>query len=109
MTQEVLAAIAGILLSLVCSYVPGIATKYNALDGTKKRLIMAGLLLLAAAGTFGLSCAHIVGGVTCDQPGLIQLATAFIFALIANQSTNSISPELGAKDPSRYSLVEPPA
>jgi len=102
MKPEILAAIAGIFLSVLFSYVPGFATKYNPLDGTKKRLIMLGLLVLAAGATFGLSCAGIVKGVTCDQPGAIQLVTAFVFAMIANQGTNAISPEIGLKKPSLY-------
>ena len=99
MKPEILAAIAGIFLSVLFSYVPGFATKYNPLDGTKKRLVMLGLLVLAAGATFGLSCANIVKGVTCDQPGAIQLASAFIFAMIANQGANALSPEVGLKKP----------
>jgi hypothetical protein len=106
MKAELLAAIAGILLSLLFSYVPKFADWYNPLDGTKKRLVMLGLLVLAAGGTFGLSCDKIVQGVTCDMPGAIQLVSAFIFALIANQSTNSISPEVGLKKPSLYEDID---
>lgn len=108
MKPELLAAIAGIFLSLLFSYVPKFATWYNPLDGTKKRLIMLGLLVVAAGATFGLSCAGIVHGITCDQPGALQLASAFIFAMIANQSTNALSPEVGLKNPLKYMVDDLP-
>jgi hypothetical protein len=102
MKPELLASIAGLILSLLFSYAPKFATWYNPLDGTKKRLIMLGLLVVVALGTFGLSCANIVKGVTCDQPGVLQLVSAFIFAVMANQGTNALSPEVGLKNPSLY-------
>jgi hypothetical protein len=91
-TPEMLALIAGVVLSLVFSYVPGLNVKFAALDPTYKRLIMLGLLVLTAGAVFGLSCASVLTGVTCDQPGLMQLVTILILSVIANQSTFAISP-----------------
>jgi len=93
MTPELLVAIAGIILSLGFSYIPGLDVKFAALDGVYKRLIMLGLILLTAAGTFGLSCAGLIDAATCDQAGAWGLVQLFIFAAIANQSAYMLSPE----------------
>jgi len=93
MTAELLASIAGIILSLLFSYVPGLAERFAFLAGTAKRAIMAGLLLAVALAAFGLSCANVLSTVICDQPGALGLVSAFISALIANQGAYLLSPE----------------
>ena len=93
MSAEQLGLVAGALLSLVLSYVPGLAPKYKALAGDQNRLIMAGLLLIVAVGAFGAACGNLVEStVTCDQEGALGLVTVFIYALVANQTTFTISP-----------------
>ena len=96
MTSELLAGIAGIVLSLAFSYIPGLSTKFAKLESSTKRLIMAGLLLLTGGAAFGLSCAGVFATVTCDKAGALGLVSHFIMALIANQSAYSISPETRA-------------
>lgn len=96
MTSDLLSAIAGIVLSLLFSYIPGLSTKFAKLASSTKRLIMAGLLLATAGAAFGLSCANVFASVTCDKPGILGLISNFIFALIANQGAYSISPETAA-------------
>jgi hypothetical protein len=93
MSSELLASIAGITLSLLFSYIPGLSTWYATLTGQYKSLLMAGLLLVTAAAIFGLSCANVAAYVTCDQAGAISLVKIFIAALIANQATYAISPQ----------------
>ncbi len=93
MNAEFLSMIAGILLSLLFSYVPGASDWYGALDGVHKRLVMLGLLFIATAGAFALSCAGIYDFATCDQAGAVQAFEAFIAAVIANQATYLISPK----------------
>jgi hypothetical protein len=81
-----LAGIAGVVLSLVFAYVPGIEGRFNVLDGTKKRLINLGALALVALAAFGLGCAGWFNvPVTCDQAGIEGLAMAFTAAAIGNQ------------------------
>jgi hypothetical protein len=92
MSAEQLAAIAGVVLSLVFSYVPGLSDWYGALEATQKRLVMAGLLLAVAGGAFGLSCGNVIVSVTCDKAGVIGLISALIAALVANQATYQLSP-----------------
>jgi len=80
MTAEMISASAGILLSLVFSYVPGLSDWFNALDGAHKRLVMLAALVLPA----------------CSQAGLLSLLEALIAALVANQATYMISPKKAA-------------
>lgn len=92
MSAEQLAAIAGIILSLLFSYIPGLSDWYDHLDSTQKRLAMAALLLGVSGGIFGLSCGNVITAVVCDKSGALGLIQAFIAALIANQATYQISP-----------------
>lgn len=93
MTANELAAIGGALLSVLVEIVPGFSKWYDARDKVVQRDIMIGLLLLASAGVFGLSCAKVLGvilpnaSITCDVPGAVKLLTAFLFAVASNQGT----------------------
>jgi len=97
MDVQTLSSVAGAVLSLIFSYIPGAKQWYGALDGTYKRLVMALLLALTAAVVYALSCtgwAHEFGlVVTCDRQGLAALLRAFLSALVANQATYLISPK----------------
>lgn len=96
MTAEGLALIAGTVLSLLFSYIPGLNDKFAELDATKKRLIMLSLLVVAAVVIYGMSClGWALGGyqVTCDQVGLSALVEVLIIAIIANQGIFLASPE----------------
>lgn len=95
-TPELISSIAGIILSLLFSYVPGLNAKFAALEPIYKRLAMLVLLFLTAAGIFGLSCAKLIDAVTCDQEGIWGLIGLFIMAAIANQTTYMLSPEAPA-------------
>lgn len=94
-TPEFLASVAGIALSLIFSYIPGVKQWYNSLTGEWKRLLMAGLLLVVAAVIYALGCAGIVYGVSCDQSGIIRLISVFVMALVANQSAYLIAGSKG--------------
>ncbi len=108
MSAEKLAVLAGIVISLLFSYVPGFATWYNPLDGIKKRLIMLGALLLVPLGAFGLSCATPIDGVTCNQVGAWALVQVFVTAAIVNQATFALSPKK-AEPVEEFEPFEPPA
>lgn len=90
MTQEQLTYIAGIVLSLIFAYIPGIKTWYDVKDSATKALIMAGMLLLVVVGVFGLACAGFSFNavtVSCTKVDLMNLIQVYIFALIANQAS----------------------
>jgi hypothetical protein len=93
MTAEQLALIAGAILSLLVSYIPGLNEKFAGLDSIYKRLIMLALIVLTAVGIFGLSCAGIYDYVTCDQVGAWYLLELIALAAMANQSAYLLSPE----------------
>lgn len=93
MSADQLAAIAGVVLSLAFSYIPGLSDWYGALESVYKRLLMAGLLVVVACAVFGLSCGGLVAYVTCDKAGALGLVNALVAALVANQSTYLLSPQ----------------
>ena len=96
MDEKMLAMYAGVVLSLLFSYVPGLSDWYAKLSGTYKRLVMLGLLFVVAAGAFGLSCAGVLATVACTQSGLMGIVEAFIAAAIANQAAFTLTPQKAA-------------
>ena len=94
MTAEQLGAIAGVVLSLAFSYIPGVREKFGALETVKKSLVMALMLLGVAAGAFALSCAAIVVSVECSQAGAVGLVNVYLAALVTNQATYMLSPQI---------------
>lgn len=97
MSAEMLALIAGSLLSLLFSYVPGLNVWFAGLESTYKRLIMVALLLLVSVSVFAISCTTWGAAwgieVTCDQPGAQIVITSFLLAVMANQGAYGLSPE----------------
>jgi hypothetical protein len=100
MTAEFLSLVAGGVLSLLFSYIPGANSWFAGLQTTSKRLIMLAFLALTAGVVFGLSCTSWGAAwgieIACDQGGAQKLVTAFVLALVANQATYGISPEAPA-------------
>jgi uncharacterized protein YacL len=96
MNADQLSAVAGIVLSLAFSYLPGVSDWFARLDSTVKRLIMAALLAVVAGAVYGLSCADVLTTITCNKPGALGLLNALIAALIANQATFTLSPKAKA-------------
>ena len=96
MTPEQITAIAGAILSLAFSYIPGLKQWYDRKNPEAKRLLMLGLLVVTVAGVFGLACspwgdwAKIE--VTCDAVGFAELVWALVLAIMANQTAYLITP-----------------
>lgn len=96
-TAAWLATAAGVLLSLGFSYIPNVNTWYAALDSTRKRLLMAGLLAILAIGVYVLGCFDILSvNVECTTSGMWSVVMIYIEAVIANQATFMISPQTNA-------------
>jgi hypothetical protein len=95
MTPENLTAIAGILLSLVFSYVPGLKDWYAQLTTEIKRVVMLVLLVVVTGGVLAIACAGYAPdlsiAVACDRAGIVLLIKAFVAALIANQAAYLIT------------------
>ncbi len=96
MDDKTLASLAGVVLSLAFSYVPGLQSWFVELKGEYKRLLMLGLLIIVAGGVYGSACAGWTLTVSCDTAGARQLVSLFISAVIANQAAYLISPQTKA-------------
>ncbi len=107
MSAEELASLAGIALSLIFSYTPGLSVKFAALEGVYKRLIMVGMLALTAGAVYGLSCAGWLDAVSCDEAGIRGLVMAFVAAVVANQAAYMITPETKAVAEAREARKRP--
>ena len=94
LTPESLAMVAGIVLSVLFSYVPGLKGWFEKFGPETKRLVMLGLLALVTAGSFGLACAGVLTGIECTGAGAFRVIGAFVLAVIANQSAYAISPRV---------------
>ena len=81
MTDNVIASLAGALLALLFGYAPGVRQWYEALEPTRKALVMLLLLAVAAAVLYGAACYTPLG------PASSQVIPA---ALVANQATYQI-------------------
>lgn len=95
LTQELIGSLASIGISLICSYMPGVAPKFIALSEDWKRLIMLGLMALVTVVIMAAGCNGILGGVDCSQNGIVHAVLIFLSAAITNQTTNSLSPRVG--------------
>ena len=88
MTDNIVASLAGALLALLFGYAPGLRAWFEALEATRKALVMASLLLAAAVLLYVAACyTPWPVGVTCGEDGFWQLAQLFMAALVANQAT----------------------
>jgi hypothetical protein len=97
MTAEILALVAGVIISLLFSYIPGLNVKFGVLASETKRVILLGLMLAVGIVAFLLSCTTFGGNfgipVVCTQGGLSELIKAFVLAAIANQTTYQLTTE----------------
>jgi hypothetical protein len=100
MTSDLLSSVAGAVLSLLFSYLPGLSAWYGTLTGDKKRLIMLGALALVAGGMYALDCGGLlvkivpdVAGMCSTADGWVQVVRAFVLATIANQAAFLVSPK----------------
>ena len=96
MSAETLSLIAGAILSLCFSYIPGLSDRFDVLTPTEKRLVMLGTLILVAVSAYGLAC---LGwgqdwgvSLTCNRVGLSELLRQLIIAIVANQGVYAITP-----------------
>ena len=87
MDENIVAGIAGLVLSLAFGYVPGLRPWYEALDSVRKAQVMAGLLVLAAALIYGAACYTPWKALECTGDGFWELVRLLGLALLANQAT----------------------
>ena len=94
--SNIIVMLAGVILSLLFGYAPGLRPWYEALEPTRKALVMLLLLVVAAAVLYGAACYTPLGAgdITCDEAGLWTVVRLFLAALVANQATymNGVKP-----------------
>ena len=91
-TPEVIAAAAGIALSLIFSYFPGLRTWYAARSEDQKKGIMLLALVGMSGAIYGLNCTGFIrAGIACDQNGAARFVWLLILALLVNQSAYKLS------------------
>lgn len=96
MSPEALASFAGIGLSLVLSYVPGLADWYETRPSTSKRAVMALMLLAVAIGSAVWTCSQPQVGDPfrmCIGSSWRAYAQAFVAALVASQGAYLLTPK----------------
>ena len=89
MTGELIAGIAGIVMSIAFDFVPYIKDYYGKLQPGQKRLVATGLGLGVVAAVFGLSCGNLFGvsEFTCDQNGVESALGLWLTYVLVNQTT----------------------
>ncbi len=96
MSAESLSLIAGTILSLTFSYIPGARSWFDEFEPEIKRSIMLVLLLITAGSVYGFSCLGWAAewgiSMSCDRSGLMGLIEQVVIAIVANQSVYAISP-----------------
>lgn len=85
LTAEWLGGAAGVVVSLLLAYVPGLKDEFEKLSGVKKRAALGVALVLVSVAVYSLGCAGIVGMVACNQSGAVGVIRALVAALIASQ------------------------
>lgn len=100
-TPELIAAVAGVVLSLAASYLPGFSTWHDGLSPDDRRRLMLGVLLVVTLAMFGIGCAgwqeQFNISVSCTLDGAFDLFWAFFYAVTANQATYMITPRKGIR------------
>jgi len=99
MNADTLMFMAGAVLSLLFSYVPKLESWYKSLDSVAMRLWMLLLVFVVAVGYFALTCSRLIeaSDVFCTQEGAKAMIRYFFEALIANQITYMVSPQIKRK------------
>jgi len=87
-SPEAFAGIGGLVLSLTFQYFPWVSSDYDQLSPDQKRFVMIGLIFLAVAGAFGLSCASVLVAFACTVAGAFNALIILFYALGANQFTH---------------------
>jgi len=97
MTAERLGAIAGLGLTLIFSYAPGLSVWYEKQSGQVKSLIMLAALVVSAGAIFGLSCYSPWQIVQCTEEAAWGLGEMLFYAIVLNVSSHALTKKLHTK------------
>jgi hypothetical protein len=91
MTPEAIAAVVGIVVSLLLEYVPKFKDWYNGLPDGQQKLFAVGIGFVVVAGAFGLGCAGLIAPFwACGWAGAWSAVIAFLAYVLANQTTYAL-------------------
>lgn len=93
LTPEQLAGFAGVMLSLLFTYVPGLRVKFASFSTEAKSLTMLVLIVVVAVAALGLSCGNILTMFACTQQGAWGVAVMIFWAAVGNQTTYKLMPQ----------------
>ena len=98
LTAEKIVLWAGVFVSWLFSYFPGLNTWYAAKTEDFKKLFMIGVLTVMVVGLYALMCFGIltIAGMTCSTDSLVTIAYLWIIAIVTNQSIYKITPQTNA-------------
>lgn len=95
MSSELIVTIAGAFVALLFGYFPVLRERFAALTSEAKSGIMIGLMVLTGFAVWGAGCiGWLDTGIACTTASIPELVKLIIMAVIANQATNRIAPEL---------------
>ncbi len=89
---EYLSMVAGGVLSLALSYIPGLRVWFGRLDPVGKRLLMGMLLFITTLTIIVWRCTESNSLAVCLELGTLRsVVTSFVVALMANQAVHRIT------------------
>lgn len=97
-TPDFLSYILAGLLAIAFDWFPGLQDWFSTLSELKKRQVMGLTLALIVLALYGLGCAGVIGGQTCDQAQFVQLAQIWFVAVGINQGVHQLT-KPGKSDP----------
>jgi hypothetical protein len=92
MSIEELTALCGVVTSLIFSYFPIVRDWFDAQEPNVKRLLQVAVAVVVSGAVFGLSCAGILGGFSCDWPGALDAVRLIVIFVVANQTAYAVTP-----------------
>ena len=93
MLPEQILIVVAIAISLIFEYLPWVERWFDNLESDYKRLFMVGAIFAVVAGAYGLSFTGLVEAFEPSWMGAWQALLAFVYALIANQTTHRVLPK----------------
>lgn len=98
LTAEKIALWAGVFVSWLLSFFPGLNTWYAAKTEDFKKLFMIGVLTVMVVGLYALMCFGIltIADMACSTDSFVAITYMWILAIVSNQSIHRIMPELAS-------------
>jgi cytochrome c biogenesis factor len=105
-TEDWYVLVFGVLLSLACSYVPGMSTWYAKQTSEYKSLFMLIGIFVIMAVTYTLTCYGLItSNLTCSMNGALNALVVYILTLAVNAGVYTHSPQTAAVKAAKASRV----